>query len=162
MDKGGTGIATRRDPVLGSAAVVLGVLALALLRDVPIFDRNGPGPALAPGAVAVALAVCGAVLATRGAAGTVASEEARTASIAPVAATLAALVASAAALEPLGLALTALGLAGVSARLLYGVPWPRALAFAVAAAILTQIAAGAAGLPAPILPLVGGPGGLVR
>jgi hypothetical protein len=126
------GSSTQRatDGLLGVGASTIGVLLIVGTRHLAYFDRTGPGPALAPGIVGVALVACGIALfaSARGVA-------APTLRLDPadvrIAAMLGLLLAAALAIDLIGLAPTAMLLVLGSARIVAGARLVHAVALAV-------------------------------
>jgi hypothetical protein len=146
--------------VLAAAAAIVGVLLLIGTRHLPYFDRTGPGPALAPAIVGVALVACAAAL-FFSARGVAALRMRLDRADARIAAMLGLLIAAALVIDIIGLPLTAMLLVLGSARFVAGARLLDALALALLiGAVLT---AGGALLGTPLaLGAMGDVAGRVR
>lgn len=123
---------TRRttDGLLGAVAVVVGAVLIVATRHLPYVDRTGPGPALAPALVGLALIACGVAL-------IVSSRGVRRSGLrvdpadGRIAATLGVLLAASIAIDVIGLAITAMLVVLASVRIVPGARLVHAVALAV-------------------------------
>jgi hypothetical protein len=146
------------DRVVGVIVAAVGLAIVLATRDLALVDRIGPGPALAPAAVGLALATCGLLMAVlrqpADAAPAPRSAIDRRAMLALAAILLASIL-----VERLGLLAVATVLAYASARLMPGTSTRASLAVAVFVGI--AVAALSAWLGLPLFPMLGGLAGRV-
>jgi hypothetical protein len=128
---------TRRttDGLLGVGSIVGGAALVIAVRDLPMFDRTGPGPALAPAVVGAALVVCGlALLVSSGGIARVGVRWDRAEG--RIGITLALLLIAAAAIDRIGIVPTAALLVLLTARFVAGAAFVPAVAMALVAGVV--------------------------
>jgi hypothetical protein len=147
------------DRVVGVVVVAVGLVIVLATRDLALVDRIGPGPALAPAAVGLALATCGVLMALFARTPVAASPEPPIAIDRRAVMALAALFITSILLERLGLVVVATVLAYVCARLMPGTSTRAAIAGA--ASVGAAVAALCVWLGLPLFPLLGGLAGRI-
>jgi hypothetical protein len=147
------------DRVVGAVVAAVGLVIVVATRDLALVDRIGPGPALAPAAVGLALAACGVLIAVFARTPVAAAPEAPIAIDRRAAMALAAILLASILIERVGLLLVAAVLAYACARLMPGTGTRAAIAGAVSVGAAVAVLCVWLGLP--LFPLLGGLAGRI-